>query len=107
MNKNCQQSSTNYWRVDLRDGPMALTSTCKAGVDIILRKNISRWLNSKTYCPKKNKQTNKQTNNVERVFFTCTANQTFKLKITVSRKNCRETPRQNHDVGGMWGNNGI
>ena len=105
MNKNCHQSSTNCWRVDLRDGPRALTSTCKAGVDNVLTKNISLWFNSKTYCTKKNKQTN----NVEHAF-TCRANQTFILKITVSRKNCRETPRQNHDVTLMAtcrANNGI
>ena len=106
MNKSCHQSSTNCWRVDLRDGPTALTSTRKAGFDNVLTKNISLQLNSKTYCSKKNKQTNKQTNNVEHAF-TCRANQTFVLKITVSRKNCRETPRQNHDLQGMWGNNGI
>jgi hypothetical protein len=93
MNKNSHQRSTNCWRVDLRDGPTALTSPCKAGVDNVLTTNISLWLNSKTYCTKKNKQTK----NVEHAF-TCRANQTFILKITVSRKNCRETPRQNHDV---------
>jgi hypothetical protein len=93
MNKNCHQSSTNCWTVDLRDVPTALTSTCKDGVDIVLSKNISFWPKSKTYCTKKNKQTN----NVEHAF-TCRANQTFILEIRVSRKNCRETPRQNHDV---------
>lgn len=102
MNKRWHLSSTKCWRVDLRDGPTALASTCKAGDDIVLTKNISLRLNSKTYCTKKHKQTN----NVEHSL-TCRANQTFMLKITASRKNCRETPRQNHDVQGMWGKNDI